>query len=134
MICQEAAYISHSSIEAEYRALAQAAAELCWIQMLLDDLCVSSFYPILWCDNLSAISLSSNPVFHALCKHIAVAYHFIRERVASKQVLVKHITSSDQLVDVFTKPLFVSQFQFLHSKLMVFSPSLSLRGSDKEPG
>ncbi|XP_028077925.1 uncharacterized protein LOC114279843 [Camellia sinensis] len=113
--------VSRSSTEAEYRALAQAAAELSWLQMVLTDLHIAHPCPLLWCDNLSAISLSSNPVFHSRSKHIAVDYHYIRERVASKQIFVKHVASSDQLADLFTKALPVSRFHFLRDKLMVLS-------------
>jgi hypothetical protein len=32
----------------------------------------------LWCDNLRAIYLFANPVFHTRTKHIEVDYHFVR--------------------------------------------------------
>jgi hypothetical protein len=70
--------VSRSSTEAEYRSLASATAEVFWIRMVLKDL--GLFLPnppILWCDNLSALALASNPVFHARTKHIEVDYHFI---------------------------------------------------------
>ena len=58
--------VSRSSREAEYRALAVTAAKLYWLRMLLKDLGVYLHHPpILWCDNVSALSLASNPVFHA---------------------------------------------------------------------
>ena len=71
-------------------------------------------------------------MFHARSKHIAVDYHYIRERVAANQVAVRHISSSDQLADLFTTPLPVSRFLFLLSKLLPSSPPLSLRGHDKD--
>ncbi|CAN6563652.1 unnamed protein product [Malus baccata var. baccata] len=63
--------VSKSSTEAEYRALAITAAELAWIRQLFCDLHVSVFTaPVIYCDNISAIALSSNPVFHSRVKHI----------------------------------------------------------------
>uniref|UniRef100_A0A2N9FS43 Reverse transcriptase Ty1/copia-type domain-containing protein n=1 Tax=Fagus sylvatica TaxID=28930 RepID=A0A2N9FS43_FAGSY len=58
--------VSRSSTESEYRALAIASAELCWIRTLLKDLGIFlSHTPILWCDNVSALVIAFNPVFHA---------------------------------------------------------------------
>lgn len=57
--------VSRSSTEAEYRSLAQIAAELSWLQMLLQELHVPVLTPVLWCDNTSALALATNPVFHA---------------------------------------------------------------------
>jgi histone deacetylase 1/2 len=57
---------------------------------------------LIWCDNQSAIALASNPIFHARTKHVEVDYHFIREKALSKQVLVQHIGSLDQIADIFT--------------------------------
>jgi histone deacetylase 1/2 len=81
------ATVSHSSTESEYKALANATAELIWVQSLLRQLGVSQQRPpVLWCDNIGATYLSSNPVFHARTKHIEVDHHFVRERVAQKQL------------------------------------------------
>lgn len=84
--------VARSSTEAEYRSLALTAAEITWVHQLLLDLNVSPTLPhLVWCDNKSAISLASNPVFHARTKHVEVDYHFIREKVLSKQILVQHV-------------------------------------------
>jgi histone deacetylase 1/2 len=79
------ATVSRSSIEAEYKALANAAAEVMWVRKLLSELGVP--HPSagrLWCDNLGATYLSANPVFHARTKHIEIDFHFVREQVAKK--------------------------------------------------
>ena len=57
--------VSRSSTEAEYRALSSASAELDWIKQLLQFLRITLHQPpVLFCDNLSAIALSFNPVQH----------------------------------------------------------------------
>jgi histone deacetylase 1/2 len=106
------ATVSRSSTESEYKSLANATAELIWVQALLDELGVfQSRPPVLWCDNIGATYLSSNPVFHARTKHIEVDFHFVRERVAQKLLQIKFISSKDQLADIFTKPLPLPLFQ-----------------------
>jgi hypothetical protein len=70
--------VSRSSTEAEYKSLANATAEVIWVQTLLTEHCIN--HPkvaTLWCDNLGATYLSANPVFHARTKHIEVDYHFV---------------------------------------------------------
>jgi hypothetical protein len=124
--------LSRSSTEAEYKALANATTEIIWMQTLLDELSVSHLLATtLWCDNLGATYLSANPVFHARIKHIKVDYHFVRERVALKQLDIRFISTNDQVADGFTKVL--SQ-----QKLTNFQNNLNLRrlrlrdGRDKE--
>jgi histone deacetylase 1/2 len=97
--------VSRSSTEAEYKALANGAAEAMWVEYLLKELGVSQQRtPVLWCDNLGATYLTANPVFHARTKHIEIDFHFVRERVAAGALQVRFISSDDQLADVFTKP------------------------------
>ena len=63
--------VSRSSAEAEYRALAIAAAELTWIRQLFCDMHVPLLIPpLIHCDNISVISLASNLVFHSRMKHL----------------------------------------------------------------
>ncbi|KAF5475788.1 hypothetical protein F2P56_007558, partial [Juglans regia] len=74
--------VSRSSTEAEYRSLALVTAELYWMRMLFKELnIVLAKCPLIRCDNIGAIALASNPVFHARTKHIEVDYHFVREKV-----------------------------------------------------
>ncbi|RVW86355.1 Retrovirus-related Pol polyprotein from transposon RE1 [Vitis vinifera] len=73
--------VSKSSAESEYRGLVSLTAELVWIQSLLQELCLPTSPPILWCDNQSAAHLAANPVFHSRSKHIELDLHFIREKV-----------------------------------------------------
>lgn len=98
--------VYRSSTEAEYRSLSLASAELIWVQFLLVELHAPlAAMPILWCDNISATFLASNPMFHAKTKHVEIDYYFIRERVASGQLHIQFLCSKDQIADVFTKGL-----------------------------
>jgi len=66
--------------------------------------------------------LSANLVFHARTKHVEVDYHFVRDRVAKKEIQIRFISSQDQLADVFTKPLPTSSFTAFRFKLQVDPP------------
>jgi hypothetical protein len=65
----------------------------------------------LWCDNLGATYLSANPVFHAGTKNIEIDFHFVRERVANKQLDLRFISTKDQLADGFTMALPLEAFK-----------------------
>ena len=120
--------VARSSTEAEYKAIANATAELLWIQSLQRDLHVSLSHPlVLWCDNIGVTYLTSNPVLHARTKHVEIGFHFVRDRVANKTLDVRFISGKDQLANVLTKPLVASRFYWLISKLNVCSPLLNLR-------
>jgi histone deacetylase 1/2 len=98
--------VSRSSTEAKYKEIANATAELIWLQVLLRELGINlPRPPTLWCDNLGATYLTANPIFHRRMKHVEVDYHFVRERVASGQLDVRIISSQDQLADIMTKAL-----------------------------
>jgi hypothetical protein len=65
---------------------------------------------------MGATYLSANPIFHARTKHIEIDFHFVRERVASKQLEIRFISSKDQVADGFTKALPVRQLEeFKHN-------------------
>jgi histone deacetylase 1/2 len=110
------ATVSRSSTEAEYKALANATAEVMWIQTLLMELGIRAPRAAkLWCDNIGAKYLSANPVFHARTKHIEVDFHFVRERVARRLLDIEYISTKDQVADGFTKPLPVRQLEMLRT-------------------
>jgi histone deacetylase 1/2 len=110
--------VARSSTEAEYKAMANATAEIIWLESLLAELGVRlRATSRIWCDNLGATYLSANPVFHARAKHIEIDFHFVRERVVRKQLQVRFISSKDQLADGFTKALRVHKFEDFKSNL-----------------
>ncbi|GJS19791.1 ribonuclease H-like domain-containing protein [Tanacetum coccineum] len=86
--------LSRSNAEAEYRGVANVVAETCWILNLLRELHTPlSSATIVYCDNVSVVYLSSNPVQHQHTKHIEIDIHFVLDLVATGQVRVLHVPS-----------------------------------------
>ncbi len=95
-----------SSMEAEYRSATIVACELVWLQKLLSNLGQLVDAPVvIYCDNISSILLANNLVYHARTKHIEVHYHFIREKVIANEIDLIHVSTEDQVVDIFIKAL-----------------------------
>ncbi|GKB81092.1 ribonuclease H-like domain-containing protein [Tanacetum coccineum] len=78
--------LSRSSAEAEYRGVANVVAETCCLRNLLRELHTPlSSATLVYCDNVSAVYLSCNPVQHQRTKHIEIDIHFVRDLVAAGQ-------------------------------------------------
>ncbi len=122
--------IALSNTKAEYRGAIIVACEIVWLQKLLSDLGQSVDAPIvIYCDNISSILLVNNPVYHARTKHIEVHYHFIREEVLAKEIDLIHVSTKDQVVDIFTKALSTYELRKFRKMLSVLEVDLSLRGN-----
>ena len=93
--------VTMSTTEAEYVAALTAAREVFWIRKLLSDIgCPCYKETTLYVDNQSAIQLVRNPVFHKRTKHIDVHFHFIREKVTEKEIIVEYVPSENQRTDI----------------------------------
>ncbi|GKC38122.1 ribonuclease H-like domain-containing protein [Tanacetum coccineum] len=114
--------ISRSSAEAEYRSVANAVAETCWLRNLLRELhSPLSTATLVYCDNASAVYLSSNPVQHQRTMHIEIDIHFDRDLVSMGHIRVLHVPSRYQYADIFTKGLPTALFDEFRSSLSVRS-------------
>lgn len=81
--------VSHSSIEAEYSAVAHTTSEVCWLLSLLQEMQVSSTVtPTIYCDNLGTTYVCANPKLHSKMKHVRVDLHFVRDKVSNGSTLL----------------------------------------------
>jgi hypothetical protein len=95
--------VSRSSAEAEYHAVANGVAEASWLCQLLHELHNPlKRSTLVYCDNVSAVYLSTNLVQHQRTKHVEIKLHFFRERVAAGDVRVLSVPTTLQFVDIFT--------------------------------
>lgn len=106
--------------------MAHTATELTWLQYILRDFRISLLSTsILFCDNISALYMTINHVFHAQSKHIKLDYHYVQEHVALGFLVTKHVSSDNQVADIFTKSITKATLPYFQTKLCL-QPRLSL--------
>ena len=77
----------------------------------------------LYCDNESAIKIAHNPVQHSKTKHIPIRHHFLHDYVLKGDISIDHVSTEDQLADIFTKPLDEKRFSKLRCELNILESS-----------
>lgn len=120
--------ISHSSTEAEIRAIDEWIREVCHIMDLLTFVCGEVSTPIkLFVDNLSAIELCESLKQNHKVKHINVRIHYIRQMIEEGLIELHFCPSKKNVADMLTKALAFAEYVAHRYKLM--------KGHDgREPG
>ena len=110
--------VSIGSMEAEYVALSQAARKILEFRYLMEDIGFPQSAPtVVYEDNMSAINLAVAPHITRKSRHIHTRHHFIRDLVAQKLVVVRHLGTEDMLADFFTKPYGPKRFRDARDRL-----------------
>jgi hypothetical protein len=121
-ISKKQSSISLSTAEAEYIATTSCCKKVLWMKQNLTDIQVQYDEPIsIYCDNPTTINISKNPMMHSKTKHIPIKYHFLREQVAEKNIIVEYVGTKEQVADIFAKLLPWEAFEYLFQRLGVIS-------------
>ncbi|XP_073300640.1 secreted RxLR effector protein 161-like [Primulina huaijiensis] len=108
--------IALSSAKAEYIATTEATCETTWLRRILGDLQQVESQPTkIYCDNMSVVAMTKNPVFHARSKHIELRHHFVRELISKEHIQMEFINTDDQVADFLTKAVTVEKFKISSS-------------------
>jgi endo-1,4-beta-mannosidase len=119
--------IALSTTEAEYIALSSALREVITLMNLLKELRaynipIPTNVPTIRCrvfeDNTAAIELAREPKLRPRTKHLAVRLHHFRDHIKQKLITIEHVSTKDQIADIFTKPLARDQFRNLRALLL----------------
>ena len=113
--------VAKSTCEAEYMACSYAVTHLIWAKRVLLDLSCPIATCVLATDNQAAIALVKDQKVNARTKHIAIHFHFVRERYLAGDFDIQHVASAENLADICTKSLPKPAFQAL-------STAIGLRG------
>lgn len=97
--------VAVSTTEAEYMAASYAVKEALWLRKLMHDLGVSISAVKVFGDNQGALKLLKHPIASMRSKHIDIAHHFVRERVARGEVVFEYCSTESMAADCLTKPV-----------------------------
>ena len=90
------------------------------MRRLLGDIGFTQNAPtIVYRDNQGAISLSVNPKDHTRTKHIDIKYHYVREKVAEKQLDIRYCATGEMVADTLTKGLPKPAFEKFRAEMGV---------------
>ena len=77
-----------STTKEEYMVATHASKEEIWLQRLCSSMGLVQGDIRIDCDSQSAIFLAKNPSYHSKTKHIDVQYHFVRDMIEDRKVLL----------------------------------------------
>ena len=117
--------IALSTTESEYIALSQSMHEVLPFLNVSNEIhkvfplekSKPEFFCRVWEDNRSCIKVAEHPNLTSCTKHIALKYHHFKQFVSNKTIRINPINASEQIADIFTKPLDEKQFKYLRKKL-----------------
>ena len=87
----------------EYMAATHARKEAVWLQRLCSSMGLIQGAIRIYCDSQSAIFLAKNPAYDSETKHIDVQYHFVRDMIEDKKVLLVKVDNLKYTADALTK-------------------------------
>jgi Reverse transcriptase (RNA-dependent DNA polymerase) len=111
--------VAHSSTEAEYMALSDCSRQVSWIRSIFLELGMHLGPIPIYADNQGSIFIGSSPVQEICTKHIDVKYHYVRECIAVKKIVLYHIPTEDNAADIFTKNLGRLKFEKFKQQLKI---------------
>ena len=74
---------------------------------------------IIHCDNTSTMCMPKNQVLHSKTNHIYIKYHFLREDIEKKEIILAYVSRKEKITDIITKPLAKDTFEYLTGMLGV---------------
>jgi histone deacetylase 1/2 len=118
--CSKQTTTAQSSTDAEAISMNFSTKEAVWIRGFLGELGADLKLPtVMKGDNMAAIMLSKNPMFHKRTKHIMVKIAYLQEMVKSSVTIWEHIGTNENVADMFTKALNKMKFSDLLKKLQL---------------
>jgi hypothetical protein len=98
-------------------ATTHASKEAIWLQRLCSGIGLVQQVVRIDCDSQSAIFLAKNPTYHSKTKHIDIQYHFVRDMVEEKKVLLMKVDTLKNVADSLTKSVSTEKFSWCRGSM-----------------
>lgn len=104
--CRKQSIVATSSTEAEFVALSETCREVVWLKKLAKELEIKVPEPItVYTDSQSSMDMVENEKFSNRTKHIDTKFHYVKEAVNDKEIILEYVRTDENVADMLTKPL-----------------------------
>eukprot|EP00253_Pinus_taeda_P031107 PITA_31107 len=111
--------VALSTTEAECMATIHASKEAVCLQRLCSSMGLVQGVIRIDCDSQSAVFLEKKPAYHSKTKHIDVQYHFVRDMIEDKYVLLVKVDTLKNTADALTKSVSSEKFSWCRETMDV---------------
>ena len=123
--------VALSTTESEYISLSSALRETIPMMRLIEEfkdkfdceniITKPTIHCTLFEDNSGALELAQAPKMRPRTRHINIKYHHFREYVRRKMITIQSVRTTEQLADIFTKPLPRDLFTKFRDKILIWT-------------
>jgi hypothetical protein len=110
-----------STIEVEYMESTHASKESIWLQILCSSIGLVQQDVRIYCNSHSEIFLAKIPTYHSKTKHIDIQYHFVRDMVEEKKVLLMKVETLNNVADSLKKSMRTEKFSWCRGSMGIDS-------------
>jgi hypothetical protein len=109
--------VALSTTEVEYMATTYESKAAVWLQRLCLGIGLVQQAVRIDCDSQSAIFMAKNLTYHSNTKHINIRYHFVRDMVEEKKVLLMKVDTLKNVADSLTKYVSTEKFSWCRGSM-----------------
>jgi hypothetical protein len=102
-------------------AATHGSKEVVWMHQLCSRIRLEKIAMNINCNSQIAIFMAKNPTYDSRTKHIDVKYHFVRDVVERKKVLLEKVDTFENIVDSLTKSVSVMKFSWCREAMGIVS-------------
>jgi phosphoribosyl-AMP cyclohydrolase len=113
--------VALSTTEVEYMTYTHPTKEAVWLKILCSGIGLVQQVVRIDCDKHSAIFLSKNSTYHSKTNHIDIQYHFVRDMVEEKKVLLMKLDTLEIVTISLTNYVSIEKFYWCRGSMGIIS-------------